>query len=153
MKKIRNPLVLIARVILGLGFTVFGLNILFPFLPMPSTQPPAMVLQFMGVMMPSHWMSVVGFFELAGGLMVLLGGTAPLGLAFLAPVLVNILTFHILLMGGEGIVAGLVFSILEVFLIYSYRNHFAGLFTTKALPNLASPSQYRSANNEQRPGI
>jgi putative oxidoreductase len=123
---------IISRVLLGLGFTVFGLNILIPFLPMPPFPAGSPALQFIMVAGPSHWMSVVGIFELLGGILVLIGGTAPLGLLFLAPVLVNILSFHICLLGGEGIVPGFVFSILEVFLLYSYRNHFQGILTTKA---------------------
>ena len=81
---------------------------------------------------PTHWISVVGIFELLGGILVLFGGTAPLGLLFLAPVLVNILCFHICLMGGEGIAPGIVFSILEIFLLFSYRSYFQGFLTTKA---------------------
>jgi putative oxidoreductase len=124
--------IVISRVLLGLGFAVFGLNILVPFLPMPPPPAGSPALQFMMVAGPSHWMSVVGIFELLGGILVLLGGTAPLGLLFLAPVLVNILCFHICLMGGEGIVPGIVFSILETFLLYSYRSYFQGILTTKA---------------------
>jgi putative oxidoreductase len=123
---------IICRVLLGLGFTVFGLNILHPFLPQPPPVEGSLAAQYMTVMMPTHWMSVVGLFQLVGGVLVLIGGTAPLGLALLAPVLVNILAFHICIMGGEGIVPGLVFSVLEIFLIYSYRSYFKPLFTTKA---------------------
>ena len=126
---------IVSRVLLGLGFVVFGLNILHPFLPQPPPQEGSMAAQFMAVAGPSHWMSVVGFIQLVGGALVLVGGTAPLGLALLAPVLVNILVFHVLLMGGEGIAPGIVFSILELFLLYSYRHHFAGILTTKARPS------------------
>jgi len=90
--------------------------------------------QFMTVMFPTHWMSMVGVFQLVGGILVLVGGTVPLGLAFLAPVLVNILACHICLMGGAGIAPGLVFSVFEAFLLYSYRSSFAGILTTKARP-------------------
>src|SRR3954464_3591796 len=126
--------VLICRLLLGLGFTIFGLNILHSFLPQPPLLEGSSPAQFMMVMGPSHWMTVVGLLQLVGGLLVLCGGTTPLGLVLLAPVLVNILLFHILLMGGEGIMPGLVFSLLEIFLIYAYRNHFLPLFTTKARP-------------------
>jgi hypothetical protein len=90
--------------------------------------------QFIAVMFPTHWMGIVGVFQLVGGILVLVGGTAPLGLALLAPVLVNILACHICLMGGSGIAPGLVFSLLEAFLLYSYRSSFAGILTTKARP-------------------
>jgi uncharacterized membrane protein YphA (DoxX/SURF4 family) len=128
--------ILISRILLGLGFTIFGLNIFVPFLPVPPPPPGSSALQFMMIVGPSHWMSVVGIFELVGGLLVLLGGTAPLGLLLLAPVLVNIICFHICLEGGDGIAPGVVFSILELFLLYSYRNSFQSILTAKAKPQV-----------------
>jgi putative oxidoreductase len=126
--------IVISRFILGLGFVVFGLNILHPFLPQPPIPDGSLPARFMGVMGPSHWMALVGVFQVFGGVLVLLGRTAPIGLTLLGPVLVNILAFHILLMGGAGITPGLVFSVLELFLIYSYRSYFAPIFTIKAVP-------------------
>jgi putative oxidoreductase len=125
---------LICRILLGIGFVVFGANILHPFMPMhppPVSSPPG---QFMELFFATGWMKVIGIFQLVGGLLVLIGGTAPLGLCLLAPVLVNILCFHSLLMGGQGIAPGLVFTLFEVVLIYAYRANFAGIFTAKAVP-------------------
>jgi putative oxidoreductase len=126
--------VLVCRVLLGLGFMVFGLNILFPFMPQPPPVEGSLTAQFMTVMGPTHWMALVGAFQFVGGLLVILGRTAPLGLALLAPVLVNILAFHIFIQNGEGIAPGLVFSAIEIFLIYAYRGHFMPLFSNKAAP-------------------
>jgi putative oxidoreductase len=128
-------LYLICRILLGLMFVVFGANILHPFLPTPPPPPAGSpTAQFMGIMVPTGWMHLVGFFQFLGGLLVLIGGTAPLGLCILGPVIVNILIFHSLLMGGHGIAAGLVATVLEVILIYAYRANFAGIFTYKATP-------------------
>lgn len=124
--------VIICRTLLGLGFVVFGSNILHPFLPMPTPPEGSLSARFGAVMFATHWMMVVGLFQLVGGILVILGRTAPLGLALLAPVLVNILCFHIFIQNGEGIAPGVVFSALEIFLIYAYRAHFAGIFTTGA---------------------
>ena len=126
--------IVISRFILGLGFVVFGLNILHPFLPQPPIPDGSLPARFMGVMGPSYWMALAGLFQVFGGVFVLLGRTAPIGLTLLGPVLVNILAFHILLMGGAGIAPGLVFSVLELFLIYSYRSYFAPIFTIHAVP-------------------
>jgi uncharacterized membrane protein YphA (DoxX/SURF4 family) len=128
--------VIICRVLLGLGFTVFGANMLFPFLPQPPPVPGSLTETFMTVMVPTRYMLMVGVFQLLGGLMVLSGRMAPLGLAFLAPVLVNIIAFHVFLQNGEGLVPGLVFTALEAFLIYAYRSHFKPLFSTNAQPTL-----------------
>lgn len=126
--------VIVSRILLGLGFTIFGLNILHPFMPQPPPPEGSLTAQFMTIMVPTHWMAIAGFFQLAGGLLVLVGRTAPLGLVFLGPVLVNILAFHICIEGGQGIAPGLVFSALEIFLIYAYRSHFRALFTVNASP-------------------
>jgi putative oxidoreductase len=124
--------VIICRVLLGLAFCVFGANILHPFLPMPPMQPDSLPAKFMVVMGPTHYMAMIGAFQLLGGLCVLIGGLAPIGLVLLGPVLVNILAFHVFIEGGTGVGMGLFFSALEIFLIYSYRSHFAPLFTVHA---------------------
>jgi putative oxidoreductase len=126
----------VVRVLLGVGFIVFGLNILHPFLPMPPLPEGSPTAQFMAVMGPSGWMKLVGLFQVFGGLFVLSGRAAPLGLALLAPVLVNILAFHALIQGGAGIAPGLIFTVLEAFLIYAYRGHFAPLFSFSAKPTV-----------------
>ena len=126
--------IVISRFILGLGFVVFGFNILHPFLPQPPIPYGSLPARFMGVMGPSRWMALAGLFQVFGGVFVLLGRTAPIGLTLLGPVLVNILAFHILLMGGAGIAPGLVLSVLELFLIYTYRSYFSPIFTINAVP-------------------
>ena len=118
---------LICRILLGLAFVVFGLNILFPFMPQPPPVEGSLIAQFLTVMGPTHWMALVGVFQILGGLLVLSGKATPLGLAILAPVLVNILAFHVFLDAGNGIVPGAVFSVIEVFLIFNYRSSFLHL--------------------------
>ena len=127
--------VLIARILLGLGFLIFGLNILHPFMPQPPMPEGSPEALFMAVMAPSGWMTAVGVFQALGGLMVLVPGTVPIGLTLLGPVLVNILLFHICIMNGGGIAPGLVFTLLEVVVIYGYRGYFAPILTTKAKPS------------------
>jgi len=123
---------IICRILLGLMFLTFGLNILHPFLHMPRPPAGSLPAQFMDVMVPTGWMHVVGTLQVLGGLLVLFGGTAPLGLIVLGPVTFNILVFHIYLEGGQGIAPGLVAALLEIVLIYAYRANFAGIFTYKA---------------------
>ena len=127
--------VIITRTLMGLGFVVFGANIIHPFLPQPAFPAGSPTAQFMVVMVPTHWMTLVGWVQLIGGLLLLFGGTAPLGLVMLGPVLVNILAFHICVQGGNGIVPGAVFSVIEIFLVYAYRSYFSSLFTVSASPN------------------
>jgi putative oxidoreductase len=127
--------VVITRTLMGLGFVVFGANIIHPFLPQPPVPAGSPTAQFMAVMGPTHWMALVGWVQLVGGLLLLYGGTAPLGLVMLGPVLVNILAFHICMQGGKGVVPGAAFSVIEIFLVYAYRRYFSSLFTVNASPN------------------
>ena len=129
--------VLICRVLLGLLFVVFGLNGFLHFIPM-GPPPPAGSLpaNYMGSLMASGIMPLVSGLEVIGGLLVLIGGTAPLGLVVLGPVIVNALLFHLLMLGGHGIAAAAFAALLELFLVYAYRANFAGIFSTHAQPVL-----------------
>ena len=126
--------ILISRFLLGMGFIIFGLNILHPFLTSPPPPEGSLAAQFVAVMVPSHWITFVGVLQLLGGLLLVIGRTAPLGRVVLGPILVNILAFHIFLQGGQGIAPGLVFSVLEIFLIYAYRSQFRAIVAANALP-------------------
>ena len=118
---------IILRSLLGLAFVVFGLNMFLHFMPMPPLSgPPGDFFHVMAV--ESRYMVAVGACQLLGGLLTLSGRFTPLGLLFLGPILVNILIFHVCLTGGAGIMNGVVFSLMEVFLIWVYRANFKGLF-------------------------
>jgi hypothetical protein len=127
-------LAIICRVLLGLIFVIFGANGLHQFIPGPMPGPGTPVGDFFTVMHNSGWMSAVAAFQVIGGLLVLVPGTVPLGLVVLAPIIVNIFLFHILLAGGHGLGPGLAVLVLELLLIYLYRSAFTGILTTKAHP-------------------
>jgi putative oxidoreductase len=127
---------IIARVLLGLAFVVFGANIIFPFMPQPPPVEGSLIAQFLTVMGPTGWMKVVGLFQLIGGLCVLSGKATPLGLALLAPVLVNIIAFHVFLDNGNGLAPGLVFTVFELFLMYAYRSYFLPFFSFNSKPTV-----------------
>ena len=119
--------ILIARILLGLMFLVFGANILFPFLPMPA-QPPSDATTYMTILATHKYMAFVGLIQVIGGLLLLVGRYVPLGLTLLAPIIVNVWLFHVLLAGGHGLAPGFLAAVLELFLIYTYRFNFRGLF-------------------------
>lgn len=116
---------IIARILLGLVFVVFGSNIFLHFIPMPP-QNPSLATDFSKALMESHYMYVVGFCQVAGGLILLTGRFIPLGLTLLGPVIVNILCFHIF-MNHEGLPIALVVAALALFLLWRHRANFAGL--------------------------
>ena len=116
---------IIARVLLGLMFVVFGSNIFLHFIPMPP-QKPSLATDFSKALMESHYVYVVGLLQLIGGLLLLIGRYVPLGLTLLGPVIVNILLFHIFL-DPSGLPIAIVVAVLALFLLWRYRTNFAGL--------------------------
>jgi len=115
---------IIARVLLGLVFVVFGANKFLHFLPNPPMQGAG--AQFMGAMFETHYLYVVATCEVTGGLLLLAGRFVPLGLTLVGPVVVNILAFHIF-MDNSGLPVALVVSALALFLLWRHRQNFAGL--------------------------
>jgi putative oxidoreductase len=122
-------IVAIARILLGLVFAFFGANILHPFLPNPGP-PPGVAGQFAGALFASHYLYLIGAVQVIGGLLVLVNRYTVLGLTLLGPVIVNILTFH-LLMDLRGIVPGLVVTVLWLLLFFRYRQYFSSLFVQR----------------------
>jgi putative oxidoreductase len=120
--------VLIARILLGLIFLVFGLNIYFMFIPQPPPQGDAGAIA--GLMFLHHWFHFYGLLYVIGGVLLLVGRYVPVGLVLLGPILVNILVFHLTL-APAGVGIGLFCTLLEVFLIYAYWPAFRGIFTSK----------------------
>jgi len=122
-------LTLIARLLLGLIFIVFGLNAFLHFLNMGS-MPTGLALQFIGALVQSHYMWVVAALQIIGGVLLLVNRFVPLALVLLGPVIVNILLYHILLW-PVGVVLALVVTILWFIVFYGVRGYFSGIFAQR----------------------
>jgi hypothetical protein len=119
----------IARYLLGLMFTIFGLNGFLHFIPMMPMPP--LASQFMSVLAASHYMVPVFLLQIISGLLFLLNRYVPLALTLIAPVIVNILLFHVL-MNPSGIVPGVIATVCWLVVFYSVRQAFAGIFRQQA---------------------
>ena len=120
---------LIARILLGLIFFVFGLNGFLNFIPM-GPMPTGLAGQFVIVLMQSHYVMFVSAFQLAGGALLLVNRYVPLALTILGPVIVNILLYHLLL-NHTGAPFAIFVAILWGFLAFRQRQHFSGLFVQR----------------------
>ena len=118
--------VVVVRILLGMVFVFFGMNGILHFLPTPA-MPPGDATTFATIMTAHNYMTFVALCQVIGGLLLLVGRYVPLGLTILAPILVNILLFHFLLQ-SKGVAAGLVCTLMELFLLFAYRRSFRGLF-------------------------
>lgn len=121
---------LIARILLGLVFFVFGLNKFYPFIP-SGPLPTGVAGQFMEAMISSKYMMIVGAFEAVGGLLLLINRYVPLALCLLAPVIVNVLIVGILLT-RMALGSGLVVALLWLIVFVRFRASFAGIFQAHA---------------------
>jgi putative oxidoreductase len=124
-----KTLTLIARILLGLVFVVFGLNGFLAFLP--GKLPGGMPGEFLGDLLRSHYVYLVSGTQLVAGALLLIDWFTPLALALLGPVLANIVTFH-LTMQRFGAGPAVVVTVLWLFLVLRYRSYFASLFTWRA---------------------
>ena len=122
-----------ARILLGAAFTAFALNYFVPFLPAPSEAPPPDALAFLGVFAGSGFLTLVKVLALAAGLALLSNRFVPLALAVLAPILVGITGYHVLL-APVGIGVPLVLLALELALAWRYRGSFAPMLKLRAHP-------------------
>ena len=118
----------VARYLLGIMFTLFGLNGFLQFLPM-SPMPP-LAGQFIGLLVTSHYMVPVFLIQLLCGLLFLVNRFVPLALTLIAPVIFNILLFHVLMNPG-GIVPGTIATVCWAILFYRLREAFAGIFRAR----------------------
>jgi putative oxidoreductase len=118
----------IARYLAGLIFFVMGLNGFLHFIPFP---PPAGVAgQFMGALYVSHYLWVIFAFQLVAGALLLVNRYVPLAVAMLAPVLVNVITFHVL-MAPSGLPMALFVALLWAVIFIDVRPVFSGLFQSR----------------------
>jgi putative oxidoreductase len=120
--------IIVARILLGLVFFVFGLNGFLHFMPNPPPTPAAGA--FFGALIQTGYMFTLIFGpQVVGGALLLLGVAVPFALVILAPDIVNIICFHIFLSPVPmQVVIALIVTALAAFLAWQYRDAFAPLF-------------------------
>lgn len=119
---------LASRYILGLIFTIFGLNGVMMtltgagFIPMP---PPPEVMQTImsGFMATGYLMPVIMFLELISGLLLLSGFYTNAAIVLLGPIVVNILLIHVFA-ERSGLPMGIVVTVLFLILVKSKWSDF-----------------------------
>src|ERR1700746_35725 len=120
---------IIARYLLGLLFTVFGLNGFLNFIHQPPPTNP-LAMQFFIAISASHFAAFFFAVQLIGGLLLLSGYFVPLALTLLAAEIYNILAFHLTL-AADSIPPALLASVLWVLVFLQYRKSFTGILAAK----------------------
>jgi len=121
-----------SRVLLGLVFVVCGLNGFLNFIPPPSEPMPDRAMAFFVAMIGTGYLiPLVAGTQVLAGALLLANRFVPLALILLAPVIVNIVAFHVFL-EPSGLVISLVVLALESSLLWSQRTAYRGVLTARA---------------------
>lgn len=124
----------IARVLLGLMFFVFGLNGFLNFIPPPKDGIPEGAMALSIAMMKSGYlMQLVKGTEVVVGLLLLVNRFVPLALVVLAPVIVNIVAFHVFLAPTGLVMTGVIVA-LHLYLAWTYRHVYRPMLASRATP-------------------
>lgn len=132
MAKSKIKFVSAVRIQLGVLFVVFGANGFLNFIPQPPL--PAAAGAFLGALAATGYMfPLIKGIEILAGAALLSNRFVPLAVAVLAPIVVNIVAFHVVLAPMNPIV----FAVLagELFLAWSYRERFAALLVQRPIPS------------------
>ena len=133
-KSFARRLPTIARILMGLAFTVFGLNGFLHFIPQPSKPMPEGAVAFAGAMMKTGYLfQMVMGTQLLVGVLLVLNRFVPLALVLIMPILVNIIAFHLFL-EPAGIVPGAVLMALELYLAWAYRKAYCSVLAARTTP-------------------
>jgi len=121
---------LVARLLLGLIFFIFGLNGFLQILPLPEHLGPAG--DFLGALAATgYFFPFLKILEILCGALLLANFFVPLSLAVLAPIVVNIFLFHCFL-EPSGVLLPSVIILLELFLVAQHKKSFQALFQAKS---------------------
>ena len=115
-----------ARFLLGFIFVIFGLNGFLHFIPQPS-MPDAAVSFFGALAMTGYMLPLLFAAQVVGGVL-LLAGIVPLALVILAPIIVNIVAFHVFLAPG-GLPLAIIVAAAALLLAYAYRESYVPLLS------------------------
>jgi hypothetical protein len=119
---------------MGLIFFIFGLNMLLNFLPQPSKPLPDGATALAGALVKSGYLfQLTTWTEVICGALLLTNRFVPLALAFIAPVIVNIVAFHLFL-APSGLVVAVIVLALYLYLAWAYRRVYRPMLAARIKP-------------------
>lgn len=123
---------LIARILLGLIYFVFGLNFFLHFIPNKMPPDPKAAAFVGGLFQSGYFFPYMKVIEIIGGALLLTGLFVPLVLVVLMPITLNILLFDTIL-APSGAILGILMILIQLYLAARYWNYYKQLFMVKAI--------------------
>lgn len=120
----------IIRILLGLLFVVGAIAYFAGLVPQPELSGDLKVFNE-GLAASDYLVPLIKAVELVCGLAFIFGRFVPLAVILIFPVVVNILLVHIFI-APEGLPIALFVFFSSLFLAYSYRKHYAPLFSANS---------------------
>ena len=122
----KNKVEMGLRILIGMLLAVSGLNKFFGFMPMPEMTETGMA--FMMVLVKSKYiMPTIAIVEIIGGALLIANIAVPFALVLLAPIVINIFAFHLLL-DPAGVGVGVVLMASLGWFAWNRKDSFLILF-------------------------
>jgi putative oxidoreductase len=122
----KNRIEMGLRILIGIMLAMSGLNKLFGFMPMHEMSEAGS--GFMTALSQAKYIiPTIAIIEVFGGILLISNKAVSFALVLLAPIIFNILFFHIFL-EPEGVGAGIVFTIVLGWFAWNRKNDFISLF-------------------------
>ena len=120
--------IVVARVLLGLPFLIFGLNEFWNFMD-PPTDLPEPAAAFMKALEDAGYLiPILKSFEVVIGFLLVTGQFVPLALVMVTPIMINILGFHSFMDGRSmGMVVAVIMTVLYLYLVLMHLPRFTQL--------------------------
>ncbi|MCC7123813.1 MAG: DoxX family membrane protein [Acidobacteria bacterium] len=125
--RFRTYIPVVVRTLLGALFIFSGANKVVPFMTLPPM--PEAATSFLGALVATgYFMPLLGLTEVVAGALLVVGRFVPLALVLLAPIVVQIALFHVVLAPDLASVVMIVGA--QIYLAWVYRDAFAGVLTS-----------------------
>ena len=121
-----SKVTMVLRFIFGILLVVFGSNKFFNFMPAPEEAMPEAVINYLGALMSTKTIDLVGLVEIVAGLSLIFNKFGALMMIILMSVSINAVLFHATLSPGD-IYGALVQLVLNVVMLYAYKDNYKNL--------------------------
>jgi putative oxidoreductase len=119
----KNKILLVVSVLLGLMFINGGLNKLFHYIPMPENMPAEAMADFKALMEVKWLLPLIAIFEIVGGILIMISKTRALGAIVIFPIMVGILLSHIMV-DQSGLPIAIVLVAILSWIMYENRSKY-----------------------------